>query len=64
MAVCVTVVGDVTSRDGGKADEDGSDAGDSGSEDCVGMEYCESCEWLRTDGGSSGGMGGGMVVTV
>jgi hypothetical protein len=64
VVACVAAVGDVTSRGGGEADDDGSDGDDSGSEDCVGMEYCEPCEWLRTGGGSSVGMGGGIVATV
>ena len=64
MVACVATVGGATSRDGGEADDDGSGGDDSGSENCVGTEYCEPCEWLRTGGGSSEGTGGGIVATV
>jgi len=39
VMVCFAAVGDVTSRSGGEADDDGLDGDDSGSEDCVGTEY-------------------------
>ncbi len=64
VVACVVAMGGVTWRDGGEADDDGSDGDDSGSEGCVGTEYCEPCEWLRTSGGSSVGMGGGIGATV
>lgn len=64
VVACVAVVGGVTSRGGGETDDDGSDGEDSGSEDCVGTEYWESCERLQTGGGSSVGTGGGIVETV
>ena len=60
----IAAVGGVAWRGGGEADDDGSDGEDSGSENCVGTEYCEPCEWLRTGKGSSVGMGGGIVATV
>lgn len=61
VVACVAAVEGVTSRGGGGEDDDGSDGDDSGS---VGTEYWEPCEWLRTCGGSSVGMGGGIVATV
>ena len=64
VAAWVTGVGGVTWRNGGEADGDGSDGDESGSEDCVGTEFCEPCEWLRTGRASSVGMGGGIAAAV
>src|SRR5258707_1179828 len=34
-------------------DDHSSDGGESGSDDCVGTEYCKLCEWPQTGEGSS-----------
>lgn len=54
----------VLSRGVGETDDDGDGDDDSVSEGSAGAEFCESCEWLRTGGGSSVGIGGGIVATV
>ena len=64
MVARVPAIGGVVSRGDRETDDDNSDEGDSGSESGAGAEDCESCEWLRTGGGSSVGMGGGIVATV
>lgn len=64
----VAAVDDIVSRGVGETNGGGSDGdvdrGSEGTEGGVGAEFCESCEPLRTGGGSSVGIGGGIVATV
>jgi hypothetical protein len=61
----VAAVDGILSRGVGETDDDGGDGDDDcDSEGSAGAEFCESCEWLRTGGGSSVGIGGGIVATV
>jgi hypothetical protein len=54
VVACVAAMSGVASQGGGETDYHSSYGEESGSDDCVGIEYCKFCEWPQTSEGSSG----------